>query len=361
MLRVLLSVFYCSTLLHELPAFGMEQGLPEDTTNYRIHWLFQENLKNPDEQTIIDLSSLNEDNTFIKIESDKPFILFNNKRLIGSSEDNSFDILLNDLNHWLTSDTLIVFAENLAKNLNYGFYKRERIPSYPAFAKDIQVETKGTPNTNGNLFILLLICFAILLSALKVNFSKKFQDVFSISRIFSLRPVEGDNLRLRLFDQDGLLAAVIYTFAMAIVLYLYNSEHNAVFFKSHSINYLEFFQSWVFIIILLAVKIFLIFLFSGLYKISRINTFYIKELINISMFFVTLLVLVTIFIYFYSATLPNFWFSFVRNTLLIMYLIRMVLIYFKILKLSGFTNLYLFSYFCATEIFPFVIGLKYFY
>jgi hypothetical protein len=359
MISVLLSLFYGTVILPGLPVNG--DTIKVNDSAYKIEWLYKKEVEKPESQFLIDISQYTIQNTFLELQSDQNFYLFNSTNLIGSSKNKSIDLSLDSLRKMLVSDTLIVFTKGEASRLKIGFYQKSQVNEYPSFTDSIKAQSKPVSGKYQNLLILLVMLFLVLLTTLKVSFPKKFHDVFSLSRIFSTRPVEGDNLRLRLFEQDGLLATVLYTFAIAIIIYLYAGQESITFLNNDSADLRTFFQSWLISIVLLIIKIGLIFFLSALYKTSRINTFYIKELINISAFFITLFLTITMLLYFYGGSLPYFWGVLAKNALIIMYLIRTGLIFFKILKMSGFTYLYLFSYFCATEIFPFVIGLKYFY
>ena len=93
----------------------------------------------------------------------------------------------------------------------------------------------------------------------------------------------------------------------------------------------------------------------------RIPAFYVKEMLNINLSFVIILFFSSILIFLLNGLIPAFWLPITLYAVLAFYVIRLILLYFKILKLSSFTNLYLFSYFCTTEIFPFLIGLKIFH
>ncbi len=359
MLNVLLSLLLSVTPLQEKPV--NDSTLNVNNTSYRINWLQQEIVNNADEQVIINLAPFTGNETFLKIQSDKHFYLFNNTSLVAAAKSTEINLLVDSLRGHLSSDTLILFHQSAPALLKYGFYSKNKVTNLPSFTQELGIIENTFGDGRTNFVIALIMVFLILLSTLKVSFSKKFQDVFSLSGTFSTRPVEGDNVRVRLFEQDGLFAALTYTFGTAIIIYLYLGFTSADYLEQNSANYISFFQSWLYIIILLIVKISVIFFLSGLYKTSRINTFYIKELINISTLFITILLTVTILLFFYKGGLPEYWGGLARYSIVGMYLIRMGLLYFKILKLSGFTYLYLFSYFCATEVFPFILGLKYFY
>lgn len=358
---IILSIFFSGTSYSQL-AKPFNISADKATGEFKIAWI-EKNMLDADENLYrISISEFEQVDARLFIRSDAAFHIFSNSKLIKkSSPDFVFDESIENLKKIAGADSIDVLLNNKAKALYYGVYQKLDVKA--SEGTDLEITTVESTNQLSNTFIILLIAFSVLLVSLKLSFSKRFQDVFSVSRNFSFRPFEGDNLRLRLFDQDGIFLSIIYTFATATIIYLYflpsNAENN-----NAGENYevvLEFLRAWGAILVLLVLKLVLIFTMSILYRSGRINTFYIKELLNISTFLITLLLVFTAAVYLFNGFLPNVWWTLARNILVLFYIIRVFLVYFKILKLSGFTNVYLFSYFCTTEIFPFVIGLKYFY
>ena len=210
---------------------------------------------------------------------------------------------------------------------------------------------------------ILIVSFLLLivLVLLKLNFSNRFYQIFSLNRLFSLRPKEGDTNRMRLFDQGGVWVALFYLLAMGLVSSMYFEfesfqKDNGTF---HMFKYI--FIHILGVLGLFALKILLVYVSSFIFRLSKINIFFIKEMMNLNMVFVSLLWLIAIAYLLFNASLSVNILAFLKVMVVVFYLLRMILMYFKILKLSGFTNVYLFSYFCTTEIFPLIIGLKYFY
>ncbi|WP_188467211.1 DUF4271 domain-containing protein [Marivirga lumbricoides] len=333
----------------------------EDSGQFRLEWLEKHSLNLDEDKYVIGLSTHKQENSRLYIHSDEEFYIFDNSALIGkSSNNNVIDVALDSLKRVYTSDSITILLNPKAENLHYGVY--HKIKGKIATVASLNITPKESDNHLNNIFMILLLLFSVLLVSLKLSFSKRFVDVFSVSRNFSFRPYEGDNLRVRLFDQDGIFLSILYTFATAIIIYLYFQPADTNYNISDNIDVVSrFLRYWGAIVILLVLKLLLIFTMSLLYRSGRINTFYIKEMLNISTLLITLLIIFTAIVYLFNGFLPEIWWSLVRNILVLFYIIRVFLVYFKILKLSGFTNVYLFSYFCTTEIFPFVIGLKYFY
>lgn len=213
-----------------------------------------------------------------------------------------------------------------------------------------------------NHIVLLCLLSLMLLALLRVNFSNRFFEIFNLNRSFSLRPLEGDSNRLRLFDQSGIVSGISYIMLFSMIVSIYYFFKKDDLFLTHDFSFLtQFGISFLVISILLVVKIFIIYIASFIFKIGRINTYYVKELINLNLLFVSVLFILVVSIFLYIGDIPNYLHQLLGISFIIFYISRGFLLYFKILKLSGFTNVYLFSYFCTTEIFPFIIGIKYFY
>jgi hypothetical protein len=161
-------------------------------------------------------------------------------------------------------------------------------------------------------------------------------------------------------DRDNLVFAGLYVFLTAALIYFLILGKEIRFLGIEADGILSFLKIFLFITIGLIGKLLLVVIASNLFGNTRIPAYYIKEMLNINLFFIVLLFFSSILIFLLHATIPAFWLTIAIYGLLVLYLVRLIFLYFKILKLSSFSNLYLFSYFCTTEIFPFLIGLKYF-
>ncbi|MBK6265855.1 DUF4271 domain-containing protein [Marivirga sp. S37H4] len=364
MLHVLLIFFSWTGFSQNLES--RQADVTDESVQYHINWLEKKQAQVEDNLFYINITKYGIDEVSLSIRSDREFYLYDREKLLLKPGSNSTTLLVDSLKAILSTDILKVLVSPNTKNITYGFFRKVEIKKAINYSVIPRPNFKEEKNLFEGTVVALLIVFFILLASFKATFPKRFQDVFSISRNFSLRPYDGDSMRIRLFEQDGLFLALIYTFATSIVVYLYFSPQEMQLFAVDNGAITGFLQTWLFVLALLAAKIFIIFAMSFLYKSSlfkssRMNSFFIKELLNLSTYFITLVIVLTTILYLYNGYLPTYWWVLAKNMVLVLYLFRMILMYFKILKLSGFTNLYLFSYFCTTEIFPFVIGLKYFY
>lgn len=237
-----------------------------------------------------------------------------------------------------------------------------RTPSWRGAVSDTESVVNIFLTRNNDHILLLFLIGVLLIVMLRINFSSRFYEIYNLNRSFSLRPLEGDSNRLRVFDQGGIMATLAYLFIFSTIA--------AIFFKSVqesdiggvAYSFLkQFLYALMTVASLLFIKVFIIYIASYLFKIRKINTYYVKELINLNLLFVCILFVPVLLVYLFQGSIPDDFHNFLGATFIIIYLLRGVLLYFKILKLSGFTYVYLFSYFCTTELFPFIVGIKYFY
>jgi len=208
--------------------------------------------------------------------------------------------------------------------------------------------------------LILLLGASLFMVIIKMNYDKRYIDILSFNKIFTTRLNEGDQSRMRIMDQDNLVFAGFYAFLTAGLIYFLSLGMKVGFLGIKPDGIIEYLKILSIVAIGLISKVVLIAIVSNLFGNSKIPAFYVKEMLNINLFFVIILFFSSILIFLLNGLIPAFWLPITLYAVLAFYVIRLILLYFKILKLSSFTNLYLFSYFCTTEIFPFLIGLKYF-
>ena len=213
---------------------------------------------------------------------------------------------------------------------------------------------------SNNILIILFLAASIIMVVIKINYDKRYFNILSVNKIFTIRLNEGDQSRARIMDRDNLVFSGLYVFLASGLIYFLSVAQNEVFLGVEANGLVAFLKILLVVSISLIAKIILVAVASNLFGNSKIPAFYLKEMLNINLFFIVILFFSSILILLFSGAIPAFWFDLTVYGILFLYITRSILLYFKILKLSGFTNLYLFSYFCTTEIFPFLIGLKYF-
>ncbi|WP_375579925.1 DUF4271 domain-containing protein [Marivirga tractuosa] len=303
----------------------------------------------------INLNLYNSSALFLEVNSDAPVYLFDGEKLIKSSSAGFLEHSFNDT----IGEKISLRLDNDVQRLSYGIYSIEKANENGSYSilENIERDNKWISD---NILLILLIGASLFMVIIKINYDRRYLNILSISKIFTTRLNEGDQTRVRIMDQDNLVFAGFYAFLTAGLIYFLSFGFSIEFLGIEANGILEYFKILIIVAIGFIAKVILVAIASNLFGNGKIPAFYVKEMLNINLFFVIILFFSSIFIYLFSGTIPALWLSIATYALLIFYIVRLILLYFKILKLSSFTNLYLFSYFCTTEIFPFLIGLKYF-
>jgi hypothetical protein len=304
-------------------------------------------------QIVLDVGNLK--GLHLEAKSDATIYLFYGDKLMEKSSNGYLEHSFNSVTQ---EDIFLSLDKNLSE-LSYGIYSIE-MQSQNGVYSSLENAERESKWISDNILLILLIGASLFMVIIKINYDKRYINILSFSKIFTTRLNEGDQSRVRIMDEDNLVFAGFYTFLTAGLIYFLGIGKNVGFFGIEANGIIEYLKILSFVAIGLIAKVILISLASNLFGNSKIPAFYVKEMLNINLFFVIILFFSSIFIYLFSGAIPAFWLSVSTYALVVFYLARLILLYFKILKLSSFTNLYLFSYFCTTEIFPFLIGLKYF-
>jgi hypothetical protein len=353
-LSVLLLLFSC----------GQEQSEAQNDTvaskSYLHIWHQADTLNLVDEWASdsvrqIKLHLNNSSGLILEAKADAPFYLFNGEKLVKKSTNGLLEYSFDEKPN---GEIFLSLDDNL-RNLTYGIYSIDNQDSNTAY-QSLEISNRNTKWLSDNILLLLLIGASLFMAIVKANYDKRYLNILSFGKIFTFRLKEGDQSRIRIMDQDNLVFAGLYGFVTAGLVYFLIVGKNISFLGIEPNGILSFFKILAVISTGLIGKVILVAIVSNLFGNNKIAAFYIKEMLNINLFFIIILFFSSILIYLYVGSIPPFWLTIAIYGIVILYLVRLILIYFKILKLSSFSNLYLFSYFCTTEIFPFLIGLKYF-
>ena len=349
-IRNLIGILLLSFLINA-PALGQERA-------DEFSMLKSFTLSQPEEAEpfyVIPLDSLPQQWSYVEMISEKSYFIFNQNiivdqalkkavfyrfKIFSSEKLQDIRLLASQKNQEII---LKVYDKTKVMNANVPVVKNQFRSTKPAFK-------------NALLIVSLLIL--TLVSILRIKYAKRFKEVYNLRNIFSVRPVEGDSARLRLFEQGGIFSAIVYTLITALIVGLSHDQNNTL---QISFLFLGYLKAVALIATLILLKAFLVSLMSRIYGIAKINAFYIKEMIGISLLFITFIFVVVVISFLMNDAITAFWLLTVKYLVVGLYVLRAVLLYFKILRLSGFTYLYLFSYFCTTEILPLIMGLKYFF
>mgnify|MGYP006403353387 CR=1 FL=1 len=320
-----------------------------DTLNSSVKWTY-------DSIRQINLDLSQSEDLFLEVKSDAPVYLFYGNKLIQKSKGN---YLQHSFRNNINNESIYLNLDRNVRNLTYGIYALQKANANSSYSR-LENAERENKWISDNILLILLIGASLFMVIIKINYDKRYINILSFNKIFTFRLNEGDQSRMRIMDQDNLVFAGFYAFLTAGLIYFLSLGMNVGFLGIEPYGIIEYLKILSIVAIGLIAKVVLVAITSNLFGNSKIPAFYVKEMLNINLFFVIILFFSSILIFLLNGPIPAFWLPTAIYAMLAFYVIRLILLYFKILKLSSFTNLYLFSYFCTTEIFPFLIGLKYF-
>lgn len=224
--------------------------------------------------------------------------------------------------------------------------------------------TRNTDNPTLEYIVLGSVMVIILFLLLAVISPKRFNDYFNYNKYYMLRIFDDRIIKQRTLSPENIyylfFTMVLISFGLSVFFIEgISSFTNFEALENHSIsNYLLL---WLILFIsvsgIYAAKLLLLVVFANLYRMPHPG---VQYFLSIQYLLLHLLPLVafSVMLYFNRLQISHNWLVFVIISTLLTYIVGLFLRFFKILKLSGFTYLHLFSYFCPTEIIPMLIGIK---
>lgn len=213
-----------------------------------------------------------------------------------------------------------------------------------------------------DLFIILLLLAVFYALTLNTN-RKSMQDFYSVEQALSGRIKDDSVYRLKLFAQNNLLIflfhASVISFLM-VVLTRYSDFHFT--FEKYLAD--SDFVNWLLLSVIIFFAFFLKYILikylGELFDLGSSANYYFYEFMRLSMnFFMALLIVASIVL----IGFPYLAGGMIRMGLTVTFVfmfVRLIFIFMRIARMSGFKNVHLFSYLCTTETLPIIIGIKYF-
>lgn len=212
-------------------------------------------------------------------------------------------------------------------------------------------------------FWLILGFFAFV----RLRYPKRYKFYFSFSHLLSTKLIDESDYRSSVANAENLSFLFLYSLLVSFMLLLiaphftYLQPYLPVTFTD---SYMQFLGLWglgvILFMAIMLLKYGVVQFMSTLFGFRGFTTYYFYEFLQTSLIELVLLFgLWTLGYSFLDAFTIKFSYFFIDGLLILMVL-RGILLYYKILKTGRFKNLYLFSYFCTTELIPLVLILKFF-
>lgn len=210
------------------------------------------------------------------------------------------------------------------------------------------------------IIILALFAFFVVLHTL---FPSELSAFFSFSTLITFRYTSSAFIKYRSLTKTQTLIIIYYAALLAGILIIYLNYNSNPFGQVFFLNINPIF-GWLIIfgivLILIFLKFVLISIISILFGLADRINFYFIEFLRMAMIFYSIMFVILSYtainhFYLVDDLLDSLVFIFVFFNL-----IRFILLYFKFRRSLSLKSLHLFSYLCATELIPIVIGLKFF-
>jgi hypothetical protein len=217
-----------------------------------------------------------------------------------------------------------------------------------------------------NFFVLALVLILAGMAMLRNLFPRVFSSYYSLSEVLSDRvPNSSSAFSYKLGGPGQLLFIIVYSalFAFLLLVLLYAAGYwPEVGWLGADPGFGTFLWSWLrllaVVLLLQLVKYFMLQITAGIFNFQEFASVHYFDFLRISQMFFSLL-LAAVALVFLSLPLDvAHGADILLKVILVFALLRVGLIFFKLMQLANFRKTYLFSYLCATEILPLLVGLK---
>ena len=231
-----------------------------------------------------------------------------------------------------------------------------------SFSTQTTITERGK-NVFTDFFVLAGFILLVFISVLVIRFPKDSADYSAIINSLSFKNREETLITTRPLSRNNLLFIALNSLIIAFVLISFRiltptNIQLTISGGSSAMIYWDWFKFSLFVFALIILKYILISAFSRLYGLGEFRYIQFYNSLRFSLA-VSLLAFTSLSIVFLSIRLPNLViYNIMINIIVIMLLIRLGIMFFKLMNYSNHKTFHLFSYLCATELIPFLVLYK---
>jgi hypothetical protein len=291
---------------------------------------------------------------FLQLRADENFSLFVNGKF-AASEGTHVVYNIDSLRQVFGSpDLLLGIYHNEPSGLNVEIVSRNA----KAVASSVIKPATGFRDFASVAILVLLIFFALMF---RLN-PKLAGDYFSISRIFSLRETEDNQVYTRITSSSNILFYVFCSLMAGFSLtVIFEFTSVAPGSGGHfGVALVRWLGLSLVVLLLFFAKIVLVYTLSALFGIKGVGGVHFFYWIRVLVVTGSILSVV-VFIYFISRGQNDTVYEVMRWSITIVLISLIALVFLKLMRRAECSIFHLFSYICATEIIPFLITIKLLY
>jgi hypothetical protein len=207
--------------------------------------------------------------------------------------------------------------------------------------------------------IIVLILYVILLNI----GGRVFNDYYNIINSFIRASTDEFITRTRKITRIDLVFSVVLSIVLSFFIVIVISQFGVLEDDDNLNSIGRLFIKWlwlfVFILIWIMLRFFVISLSSDLFKIRDIGTIHTFEFLRITNFYSLLTFLFLILLLFVIQIKLVVFVYIILYSMIVIGILRALILYLKFLNSSNYTKLYLFAYLCSAELLPVIVGLKF--
>jgi hypothetical protein len=213
-------------------------------------------------------------------------------------------------------------------------------------------------------FIKIGVIIILLLYVILLNIGGRvFNDYYNI--IYSFLRATSDEFinRTRKISRIDLVFSGVLSIVLSFFIVIAKSQYNGHGGEDDLISMGSLFLDWlrlfIFVLIWIILRFFIISFSSDLFKMRDIGTIHTFEYLRITNFYsLFMFILMTLTLFVLQIKLDIFGY-YILYSMAIIGVLRALILYLKFLNSSNFTKLYLFAYLCSAELLPVLVGLKF--
>lgn len=290
--------------------------------------------------------------------------LFINSKLVYRNNSSGQEMVVLGIDTLEKSDgnekEVLTFFNSSGKLPLRHFYVGNSAPGVTTTAKEaVHFPVPRNIEPSGSLYILVFLIILTVIAVLRNRYPKKFYELFRFSNVL---PDFDENVVWDIASVPVILFVLVNAFCAALILFVIKKEYDL-----NSLQFLNIFNTRsVLGILIVSGVLFMIYLMKYLqlrivgwiFNLKELVRYQFFELMKVSLkinLFLTILILI-----FHSSGYFRFGIDF--HYFFYFIILSLLIVLFRVgyltFTLSGFRNVYLFSYLCATEILPLIIIVK---
>lgn len=230
----------------------------------------------------------------------------------------------------------------------------------------VRLTPRSVSRFNSGVAIAFVLSLVVM-SFVSSNYFRAYAKYYSLRDVLSTRVKEDLFMIGKPLDRPSLLFVILLSMVLGFFIlmlqfgglsviegsFLFQSGNT---FAVHTVNFLKL-SLLAFIVYVL--KFFYLNIMGKLFNLGKVTDLHYFKVIQCSLFFYSLLLLLALVMYNAYIPLPEGIENYLFILLMIFYSWRGLLIYFTINRESNVRFLYLFSYLCIAEALPIILGMRF--